>query len=81
MIKLGSITTGGGFSNYYLRTKPAFQNDAINNYLQKLQGTNKDPITGYNTQGRGYPDIGTRSTFSINTKITSHSYDIEYILL
>mmetsp|Transcript_11509 Transcript_11509/g.11152 ORF Transcript_11509/g.11152 Transcript_11509/m.11152 type:complete len:685 (-) Transcript_11509:48-2102(-) len=53
----GVITTGGGFSAYYSRSEPAFQNTAVDNYLLKVKGTAKDPEGGFNVQGRGYPDL------------------------
>jgi tripeptidyl-peptidase-1 len=60
----GGITSGGGFSNYYMRADTAsFQSTAVDNYLENVDAGNVGPdgfrpIPGYNTGGRGYPDIG-----------------------
>jgi tripeptidyl-peptidase-1 len=54
----GIITSGGGFSNVYMRTADAsFQNTVVSNYLLTVAGTAQAPVAGFNTQGRGYPDI------------------------
>jgi len=48
----GVITTGGGFSTYF--ATPSWQKAAVDNYFT----TNTDALrAGYNSQGRGYPDI------------------------
>jgi len=47
----GVITTGGGFSTIF--SAPSWQTSAIATYFS----TAKTPATGYNTQGRGYPDV------------------------
>lgn len=49
------ITSGGGFSNLYSR--PSFQDTAINNYFSSVDGTSQQPVSGFNSNGRGYPDI------------------------
>ena len=48
------FASGGGFSNYF--TRPEYQNigNAINNYIDKLEG-HFDGL--YNENGRAYPDI------------------------
>ena len=51
----GGITSGGGFSDYFPR--PAWQSEVVSNYFAKVAGTSKEPATGYNKDGRGYPDI------------------------
>jgi tripeptidyl-peptidase-1 len=51
----GIITTGGGFSNYYSR--PLYQEKAVSNYLDLVNGANNQPLNGYNKKGRGYPDV------------------------
>lgn len=57
----GGITTGGGFSN--LMAAPSFQSKAIKNYLKYTStatsstGASISPISGYNSAGRGFPDI------------------------
>jgi tripeptidyl-peptidase-1 len=55
----GGITSGGGFSNYYMRANTAsFQSTAVDNYLKNVTGTNRAPPAGFDTGGRAYPDIG-----------------------
>jgi len=50
----GGITTGGGFSTYY--PTPDWQKSAVDGYFAGLTGANT-PTSGYNRNGRGYPDI------------------------
>jgi tripeptidyl-peptidase-1 len=50
----GVITSGGGFSDYYKR--PSYQNTVVQNYLNSYTSKNS-PYPGYNTTGRGYPDV------------------------
>jgi tripeptidyl-peptidase-1 len=53
-----AITSGGAFSNYYMRANTAsFQSTAVDNYLKSVAGTNRAPAVGFNTGGRAYPDI------------------------
>jgi tripeptidyl-peptidase I len=47
----GVITTGGGFSTQY--DAPSWQTDTITNYFKVATRAK----TGYDTNGRGYPDI------------------------
>jgi tripeptidyl-peptidase I len=48
----GGITTGGGFSNFYLQ--PSYQTSAVATYT----ATAKMPVGNYNATGmRGYPDV------------------------
>ena len=49
------ITSGGGFSKYYLQQP--WQSSAIQAYFKTVIGTAKEPVAGYNAKGRGYPDI------------------------
>jgi tripeptidyl-peptidase-1 len=58
----GLITTGGGFSIFFSR--PAYQNAAVQNYLQN--GPNLPPLSQFNSQGRGYPDVA----------ILGHNYEV-----
>ena len=51
----GGITSGGGFSTYYPR--PSWQGRAVPGYFRYVMGTKLQPIEGYNSSGRGYPDI------------------------
>jgi tripeptidyl-peptidase-1 len=50
----GIITTGGGFSTFY--PTPTWQQDAVNTYFDNLPSAST-PSSGYNINGRGYPDI------------------------
>jgi len=50
----GIITTGGGFSNVF--TTPSYQAAAVSQYLSNAPDL--PPTSMFNTQGRGYPDIG-----------------------
>ena len=49
------ITSGGGFSAYYSR--PNWQDEAVADYFQTVENEENTPVSGYNTEGRGYPDI------------------------
>eukprot|EP01036_Dinobryon_divergens_P027015 gene27015-35722_t len=51
----GVITSGGGFSMYNAR--PSWQNSAVSNYFAAVSGSSSAPAAGYNSQGRGYPDV------------------------
>ena len=51
----GVITSGGGFSTYYLQ--PTWQSSAIQAYFKTVMGSTKEPVAGYKAKGRGYPDI------------------------
>jgi len=51
----GFITTGGGFSTYYER--PSWQTNAIEAFFNLTSADGNTPSSGYNPQGRGYPDI------------------------
>ena len=51
----GSITSGGGFSEFY--PQPAFQAAHVAGYLQKAALAGQSPVAGFNAAGRGYPDI------------------------
>jgi tripeptidyl-peptidase-1 len=48
----GIITTGGGFSTYY--STPSYQQSIVDYYFDNLKSK---PRSGYNSEGRGYPDI------------------------
>ena len=50
----GVITTGGGFSTFNAR--PSWQTAAVNAYFAGL-ATGDTPASGYNPNGRGYPDV------------------------
>lgn len=47
----GLITTGGGFSGYY--KQPSWQKSAVDDYFKVATS----PAAGYNSEGRGYPDV------------------------
>ncbi len=57
----GVITTGGGFSTYY--AQPSWQTQAVTNYFNQ---PNCKPSAGYNSKGRGIPDI---SLLGVNYKV------------
>ena len=48
------ITSGGGFSN--VEPVPSWQASFTSNYLNSLP-SNHIPNSGYNANGRGFPDI------------------------
>ena len=50
-----SITSGGGFSYYY--PQPSFQKEAVAGYFESASSASKTPYTGYNSEGRAYPDV------------------------
>lgn len=52
--KGGVITSGGGFSTYY--ATPSWQENTLNAYFDSLNDDD-EPSSGYNRNGRGYPDI------------------------
>lgn len=51
----GIITTGGGFSTYY--AAPSWQKAAIAKYFATLSSQSITLSSGYNPNGRGYPDV------------------------
>lgn len=51
----GVITSGGGFSSKISR--PSWQADTMSYYLNLVQSGTNAPVSGYNSAGRGYPDI------------------------
>jgi len=51
----GVITSGGGFSEKVMI--PSFQYNAVSEYVKITQKKSKQPISGYNSTGRAYPDI------------------------
>eukprot|EP01034_Spumella_vulgaris_P026875 gene26875-33523_t len=68
----GVITTGGGFSGLYPR--PAWQNTVVENYFTSVSNTNNAPKTGYQTAGRGYPDVSLLAAWydvMANNKLTA----------
>ena len=70
----GIITSGGGFSTYYKR--PAWQNAAVETYFARVNSAESiiKPAPGFNSRGRGYPDIsllGVAYGVYINTIIFS----------
>ena len=48
----GVITSGGGFSQF--ATTPPWQTSVVSSYFNSLA---TQPVSGYNFQGRGYPDV------------------------
>merc|ERR1712107_579733 len=53
--------TGGGFSTKF--DAPSWQKNAISTYLSKVS---QQPVSGYSTSGRGYPDIA----------MAGHNYEV-----
>merc|ERR1719401_565529 len=51
--------SSGGFSNYW--STPDWQKDAVANYF-KQTGVPSSSERGYNTSGRGFPDIAAQAT-------------------
>jgi len=50
------FNTGGGFSSYY--SSSSWQSSAVASYFSRISsGTVGAPASGYNKQGRGYPDV------------------------
>lgn len=52
-IATDGFRSGGGFSNY--DGTPSWQQEAVNSYLKRANGSINAPVPGFNTQGRGYP--------------------------
>jgi tripeptidyl-peptidase I len=50
-----TITSGGGFSTKY--PQPSFQTKVVESYFVSARESNRNPVRGYNPEGRGYPDI------------------------
>lgn len=53
-----TFTSGGGFSVQYDR--PDYQNAVVTKYLSSFSASGNQapvPVPGYNTKGRGYPDV------------------------
>lgn len=48
----GVITSGGGFSSVFPR--PSYQSAKVSEYFKSVASA---PISGYNANGRGYPDV------------------------
>ncbi|KAI0631110.1 subtilisin-like protein [Trametes polyzona] len=53
--EVAAAFSSGGFSNIFAR--PAYQDDAVAGYLQKLGNTNKGL---FQTKGRAFPDVSTQ---------------------
>ena len=51
----GVITSGGGFSDF--NPRPSWQAAVVDAYLSSVLNTPHQPVGGYNSMGRGYPDI------------------------
>lgn len=49
------ITSGGGFSAQDAR--PSWQNSAVLSYFSTAANAGESPVSGYSTNGRGYPDV------------------------
>lgn len=51
----GIITSGGGFSTFF--ATPSWQQAAVSKYFATAQQNGVAPSSGYNPNGRAYPDI------------------------
>ena len=58
------ITSGGGFSTHY--SQPLFQKVAVATYFSTAAAAGQSPYTGYNTKGRGFPDVS----------LAGHNYNV-----
>ena len=59
------IVSGGGFSNIY--ELPAWQKSDVENYINNNE---QHLYKGYNSNGRGYPDI---SAMALNYQVSLYS--------
>lgn len=56
----GVVTSGGGFSEIFTEANGydlSFQQTSVSSYLSGLSSMSPTSVSGYNTNGRGYPDI------------------------
>lgn len=70
----GVITSGGGFSNVH--NQPSWQANAVSNYLSAANSAAYPPLSYFNPNGRGYPDVATYGSnyfIYLNNKITRES--------
>jgi tripeptidyl-peptidase-1 len=71
------ITSGGGFSTVYSRAQYApWQQAAVSNYLRTADASAYPPLSYFDSQGRGYPDVSTYGSnyfVYLNGKITRES--------
>lgn len=58
------ITSGGGISRS--RALQSWQASHVSGYFTTVAGTSKDPVSGYDTSGRGLPDVS----------LLAHNYDV-----
>lgn len=58
--QLGFTSTGGGFSNVFAR--PSYQSQQVQSYINKHIPESYQTASGFNSSGRGYPDISAFST-------------------
>lgn len=68
----GGITTGGGFSTIF--DAPAYQTAAVKGYFAAL-GPKEQPVSGYATSGRGYPDIA-MAGFNYEVVVGGKTYEV-----
>ena len=52
-----SITSGGGFSEYYTAATAPWQAKAVSTYFTNAAQAGKTPLSGYKVGHRGYPDV------------------------
>lgn len=68
----GVITSGGGFSTYY--PAPSWQTSTMSYYFNNLAASGTPvPKSGYNPNGRGYPDI---SLIGVNYQVIINSIKV-----
>jgi tripeptidyl-peptidase-1 len=60
MAKLGFVSSGGGFSTIFAR--PQYQASVVENYIKMHVPGNYSNLSGFNSSGRGYPDVSAFST-------------------
>ena len=58
--RLGFTSGGGGFSNVFSR--PDYQSDKVQSYVNNHIPESYQSISGFNGSGRGYPDVAAFST-------------------
>ena len=68
----GDITSGGGFSKIFSR--PSWQTSAVESYFAAAATANVSPESGYNENGRGYPDVSMNGiNFYVSLAVVSPS--------
>lgn len=60
----GRVTSGGGFSEVF--AAPKWQQKQIERYFAEASLRGDSPVRGYNSRGRGYPDVS----------VLAHNYEV-----